>query len=138
MSDFHWAQSKPGAGGTNAVNTIIVDFRGFDTYGEIIVLGIAALVIFALAVSVLSSRTALDRLANTEPHGIDAGDPHPLMLVMGTRFLMPLALMVGRLHLPARPQPAGRRLCRRAGRVDRPSAAIHRLGLSLERAAPAL
>ena len=94
VSDFHWAQSKPGAGGTNAVNTIIVDFRGFDTYGEITVLGIAALVIFALAVSVLSSRPALDRLATlTGPE--DAGDPHPLMLVMGTRFLMPLALMVG-------------------------------------------
>ena len=94
VSDFHWAQSKPGAGGTNAVNTIIVDFRSFDTYGEIIVLGIAALVIFALAVSVLSSRTALDRLAGLS-RTIDAGDPHPLMLVMGTRFLMPLALMVG-------------------------------------------
>ena len=34
ISAFHLAQSKPGAGGTNAVNTIIVDFRGYDTYGE--------------------------------------------------------------------------------------------------------
>lgn len=47
ISAFHLAQSKPGAGGANAVNTIIVDFRGFDTYGEIIVLGIAALIIAA-------------------------------------------------------------------------------------------
>ena len=94
VSEFHWAQSKPGAGGTNAVNTIIVDFRGYDTYGEIVVLGIAALVIFALAVSVLSSKTALHRLASIRM-AKNAGDPHPLMLVMGTRFLMPLALMVG-------------------------------------------
>jgi NADH:ubiquinone oxidoreductase subunit 5 (subunit L)/multisubunit Na+/H+ antiporter MnhA subunit/uncharacterized MnhB-related membrane protein len=35
--------SKPLAEGTNAVNTILVDFRGFDTMGEITVLLIAAL-----------------------------------------------------------------------------------------------
>lgn len=93
ISQFHWAQSKPGAGGTNAVNTIIVDFRGYDTYGEIIVLGIAALVIFALAASVLQSRRALHRL-ETLRLAPNAGDPHPLMLVAGTRFLMPLVLMV--------------------------------------------
>ncbi len=94
ISEFHWAQSKPGAGGTNAVNTIIVDFRGYDTYGEITVLGIAALVIFAIAASVLSSKPALDRLGGLRM-GRNAGDAHPLMLVAGTRFLMPLALMVG-------------------------------------------
>ncbi len=94
ISQFHWEQSKPGAGGTNAVNTIIVDFRGYDTYGEITVLGIAALVIFALAASVLQSRTAVRRLQSLRL-AANAGDPHPLMLVAGTRFLMPLALMVG-------------------------------------------
>ncbi len=35
-------------GGTNVVNVILVDFRGFDTFGEITVLGIVALTIFAL------------------------------------------------------------------------------------------
>ena len=94
ISHFHWEQSKPGAGGTNAVNTIIVDFRGYDTYGEIIVLGIAALVIFALAATVLHSKTAIHRLEELRMKS-NAGDPHPLMLVAGTRFLMPLALMVG-------------------------------------------
>src|SRR5690606_41171865 len=93
VSDYHWAQSKPGAGGTNAVNTIIVNFRGYDTYGEITVLGIAALVIFALAASVLSSRTALDRLAGLKL-ARNAGDPHPLLLVAATRFLMPPAILV--------------------------------------------
>jgi multicomponent K+:H+ antiporter subunit A len=33
----------PKAAGTNVVNVILVDFRGYDTYGEIIVLGIAGL-----------------------------------------------------------------------------------------------
>ncbi|TCI00035.1 monovalent cation/H+ antiporter subunit A [Roseococcus sp. SYP-B2431] len=35
-------------GGTNVVNVILVDFRGFDTMGEIVVLGIVALTVFAL------------------------------------------------------------------------------------------
>ena len=35
-------------GGRNIVNVILVDFRGFDTFGEIIVLGIAAVVIYAI------------------------------------------------------------------------------------------
>jgi len=36
------------AGGTNVVNVILVDFRGFDTFGEITVLGIVGLTIFSL------------------------------------------------------------------------------------------
>ena len=35
-------------GGTNVVNVILVDFRGFDTFGEITVLGIVALTVYAL------------------------------------------------------------------------------------------
>lgn len=35
-------------GGTNVVNVILVDFRGFDTMGEITVLGIVALSVYAL------------------------------------------------------------------------------------------
>ena len=34
-------------GGTNVVNVILVDFRGFDTLGEITVLAIVALTVFA-------------------------------------------------------------------------------------------
>jgi multicomponent K+:H+ antiporter subunit A len=37
-----------GGGGTNVVNVILVDFRGYDTFGEITVLGIAALGVLAL------------------------------------------------------------------------------------------
>src|SRR6185437_10378309 len=35
-------------GGANIVNVILVDFRAFDTFGEITVLGIVALTIYAL------------------------------------------------------------------------------------------
>jgi multicomponent Na+:H+ antiporter subunit A len=37
------ALSEPQAGGRNVVNVILVDFRGFDTLGEIAVLVVAAL-----------------------------------------------------------------------------------------------
>ena len=40
--------SEPLGHGHNVVNVILVDFRGFDTMGEITVLGIAAIGIFAL------------------------------------------------------------------------------------------
>ncbi len=42
------ARAYTDGGGTNAVNVILVDFRGFDTLGEITVLGIVALTVFAL------------------------------------------------------------------------------------------
>jgi multicomponent K+:H+ antiporter subunit A len=94
ISHFHLAQSKPGAGGTNAVNTIIVDFRGYDTYGEIIVLGIAALVIYALSETLLRHPAVTRRLSAMIPEN-ESGDRHPMMLVVSTRLLLPMAMMVG-------------------------------------------
>ena len=94
ISAFHLAQSKPGAGGTNAVNTIIVDFRGYDTFGEIIVLGIAALVIYALSRTLLQNRAVSRRLSGLVADK-ESGDRHPMMLVVSTRFLLPMAMMVG-------------------------------------------
>ena len=43
ISWFFMQQSIPPGGGSNVVNVILVDFRGFDTFGEITVLGIAAI-----------------------------------------------------------------------------------------------
>ncbi|MEX0319366.1 MAG: monovalent cation/H+ antiporter subunit A [Ruegeria sp.] len=94
ISDFHLANSYKGGGGTNVVNVILVDFRGFDTFGEIIVLGIAALVIFALTESVLGTKVRA-YLLNRKPHWPQSGDAHPLMMVVATRVMMPIALMVG-------------------------------------------
>jgi multicomponent K+:H+ antiporter subunit A len=107
ISAFHLAQSKPGAGGTNAVNTIIVDFRGYDTFGEIIVLGIAALVIFALSETLLRSPSVAARLASL-PKTAESGDRHPMMFVVATRLLLPMAMMVGvYLYLRGHNQPGG-------------------------------
>jgi multicomponent K+:H+ antiporter subunit A len=48
ISRYFMEHAYAEGGGTNVVNVILVDFRGFDTLGEITVLGIVALTIFAL------------------------------------------------------------------------------------------
>ncbi len=94
ISAFHLANSYKGGGGTNVVNVILVDFRGFDTFGEIIVLGIAALLIYALTEALLDGPVRA-RLLNRTPDQPRAGDIHPLMMVVLTRVIMPVVLMVG-------------------------------------------
>ena len=89
ISDFFLANSKTGGGGTNVVNVILVDFRGFDTLGEITVLGIAALGIFKL----------IAKMRIYMPTRDDKGlawsnDPHPMMFAIVSQSLLPLALMV--------------------------------------------
>ncbi len=94
ISDYHIANSYEGGGGTNVVNVILVDFRGYDTYGEIIVLGIAGLVIYALMHALLDGPAAR-RLRNTDYSQDRSRDRHPLMMVVVTRVLMPIAVVVG-------------------------------------------
>lgn len=48
ISEFFLAAAYAEGGGHNVVNVILVDFRGFDTFGEITVLAIVALAVFAL------------------------------------------------------------------------------------------
>jgi multicomponent K+:H+ antiporter subunit A len=95
IAEYHLANSKPGGGGTNVVNVILVDFRGYDTFGEITVLGIAGLVIYALVEALLRGGPANDRLLAWVPDVKRAGDRHPLMLVVATRMILPIAIMVG-------------------------------------------
>ncbi len=48
VARFYVTEAVPGAGGTNVVNVILVDFRAFDTLGELLVISIAALSVFVL------------------------------------------------------------------------------------------
>jgi len=89
ISSFFTENSKTGGGGTNIVNVILVDFRGFDTLGEITVLGIASLGIYKL----------IRRMRLFMPRADSAGrawttDTHPVMLAMVSQALLPLALLV--------------------------------------------
>ena len=48
ISDYFIENSLPLAHGRNVVNAVLVDFRGFDTFGEITVLAVAAVGVYAL------------------------------------------------------------------------------------------
>src|SRR5690606_30235574 len=48
ISSFFTARALSEGGGSNVVNVLLVDFRGFDTFGEITVLAIVALTVYAL------------------------------------------------------------------------------------------
>lgn len=48
ISSFYLSRAMPEGGGSNVVNVMLVDFRGFDTLGEITVLVAVALTVFAL------------------------------------------------------------------------------------------
>ncbi|WP_290525857.1 monovalent cation/H+ antiporter subunit A [Alcanivorax sp.] len=89
ISPFFLENSVPGGGGTNVVNVILVDFRGFDTFGEITVLGIAALGIYALLSDLKLASAKYDPFGRPWAH-----DAHPLVLVTLSRPLLPLALMI--------------------------------------------
>ena len=88
ISWFFIQQSLPLGGGSNVVNVILVDFRGFDTFGEITVLGIAAI-------------GALCMMDGMRAHGasITQGltyrfNPSPLMFRMTASWVLPIALVV--------------------------------------------
>ncbi|SDZ00579.1 multisubunit potassium/proton antiporter, PhaA subunit /multisubunit potassium/proton antiporter, PhaB subunit [Jannaschia faecimaris] len=107
ISDYHLANSYEGGGGTNVVNVILVDFRGYDTFGEIIVLGIAGLVIYAVMHALLDGPAAR-RLKNTDYSQDRSRDRHPMMMVVVTRVLMPIAIVVGvYIFLRGHNQPGG-------------------------------
>ncbi|MDP3628319.1 MAG: monovalent cation/H+ antiporter subunit A [Hydrogenophaga sp.] len=89
ISWYFLNHSAIAGGGTNVVNVILVDFRGYDTFGEITVLGIAAIGVLAL----------MDGMRTRRPAHDDAGRPwtfaaQPLMLRVAARVVLPLALVV--------------------------------------------
>lgn len=48
IADFFLSNALTGGGGSNVVNVLLVDFRSFDTLGEITVLTVVALTVYAL------------------------------------------------------------------------------------------
>ena len=89
LAEFMLQNSVPGGGGHNVVNVILVDFRGFDTLGEICVLAVAAIGIFGLLHGLhlpYPTRDMHGRLWST--------DSHPMILDNLSKMLLPMALMV--------------------------------------------
>lgn len=72
ISRFFVENAYKEAGGKNIVNVLLVDFRAFDTFGEITVLGVVGLTVFAL---LRRFRPASDSLADpSQKRAQDASD----------------------------------------------------------------
>jgi multicomponent K+:H+ antiporter subunit A len=103
ISGYFLANSVPGGGGANVVNVILVDFRGYDTLGEISVLALAGLGIYAMLKDLRLPGPACD--AAGRPWNWDA---HPTIMAALTRLLLPLALLVSAfIFLRGHNQPGG-------------------------------
>ena len=83
------ADSVPGGGGSNVVNVILVDFRGYDTLGEITVLALAGLGIVAMLQNLHLPAPIRDGSGRLWDH-----DTHPTIMATLTQILLPLALLV--------------------------------------------
>ena len=88
ISWYFLEKSMPVGGGTNVVNVILVDFRGYDTFGEITVLGIAAVGVLALMEGMRTRRPGADAQGRTWTFATQ-----PLLLRLAATLVLPLALV---------------------------------------------
>ena len=103
IADFFLANSLTGGGGTNVVNVILVDFRGFDTLGEISVLAITAIATVALLQGLSLPRARVDNKGRAW-----STEAYPMMLGVLARLILPLALLVSMfIFLRGHNQPGG-------------------------------
>ena len=84
ISEFFLATAKTQGGGSNVVNVILVDYRGFDTLGEITVVAIAALIIYALLYQAESRPFTTDK----------PSAQRSLLLRLISQLLLPLVIAV--------------------------------------------
>ncbi|MES2415852.1 MAG: monovalent cation/H+ antiporter subunit A [Pseudomonadota bacterium] len=107
ISPFFLDNALTQGGGTNVVNVMLVDFRGFDTFGEITVLGVVALTVYALLRRFRPARESMalpvQQRMQTDHGSSDLLNPRravdtavgylmvPAVLV---RLLLPLAVLV--------------------------------------------
>jgi len=122
ISPFFIDKALPEGGGTNVVNVMLVDFRAFDTLGEITVLGIVGLTVYALLRRFRPARETVDatgqQQVSADTAGADLidrdgdGDDHlppylevPAVLV---RLLLPVAgLFAFHLFMRGHNEPGG-------------------------------
>ncbi len=88
IAGYFLENSLSQGGGHNVVNVILVDFRGYDTFGEISVLALAALGIYALLQGI-----KLPPL--TPPPIATARLAHPMLLQTASQLLLPMTLLFG-------------------------------------------
>ncbi|HYI87830.1 MAG TPA: hydrogen gas-evolving membrane-bound hydrogenase subunit E, partial [Burkholderiales bacterium] len=103
ISSYFMENAWPRGGGTNVVNVIIVDFRGFDTLGEISVLAVVSIAVYALLRRFRPARESLE----TPPRPQDAEDDLLVPAVI-MRLMFPMAgMLAGYLLLRGHNLPGG-------------------------------
>jgi multicomponent K+:H+ antiporter subunit A len=103
ISSYFMENAWPRGGGTNVVNVIIVDFRGFDTLGEISVLAVVSIAVYALLRRFRPARESLE----TPPRPQDADDDLLVPAVI-MRLMFPMAgMLAGYLLLRGHNLPGG-------------------------------
>jgi multicomponent K+:H+ antiporter subunit A len=103
IGEYFLLRARSEGGGSNAVNVLLVDFRGFDTMGEITVLAIVALTSFALlrrfrpapeSIALPSQQTdAVDPAVRQAP-AEQANSGYLSVAGVYLRFLLPFILVV--------------------------------------------
>ncbi len=107
IGDFFVLRALPEGGGSNVVNVLLVDFRGFDTLGEITVLAIVALTVYALlrrfrpapeSIAIPAQRAvAVDPAAGQGPlEQVEHG--YLRIPAIYVRFLMPFVIVVAAFY----------------------------------------
>ena len=120
-STFFLERALSEGGGTNVVNVMLVDFRGFDTFGEIVVLAIVALTVYALLRRFRPARESMDLppqqravpadlqtdLLNPR-HAQDTAVGYLMVPAVLVRLLLPLATLVAAyIFLRGHNEPGG-------------------------------
>ncbi|MDX3775270.1 monovalent cation/H+ antiporter subunit A [Chromatiaceae bacterium AAb-1] len=99
ISHFFIEKALPEGGGSNVVNVLLVDFRSFDTFGEITVLSIVALTVYALlrrfrpapeSVSIPAQQTNTIDPAASQPPAEQANSGYLMIPGVYLRLLLPV------------------------------------------------
>ena len=121
ISPFFLSRALPEGGGSNVVNVMLVDFRAFDTFGEITVLAAVALTVFALLRRFRPSVESIDapHQQTSLPSDVvtdlvkprtaeDAARGYMMVPAVIARLLLPVAIVVAfHFFLRGHNQPGG-------------------------------
>ncbi len=107
-SEYYLNNSKKETGGTNVVNTIIVDFRALDTLVELTVLATAGLAIMALLISARVLQGERRSHVKHAPTAADSFADNNIPVHVVTRALIPLVVIMSiYLMLRGHNEPGG-------------------------------
>ena len=109
IAPFFLQHALSEGGGTNVVNVLLVDFRAFDTMGEIAVLGLVGITVYALLRRFRPPREVIDRpaqqrvasdhhVSDLHERGDSTGQQYLEMPAVLVRLLLPAAAVFA-LHL---------------------------------------